>query len=310
MRRFHVIVGLGVCLFAFGCGKSSDSNSSIDNTETAQQIGDVMASIDESGGSNVGDIALLEAGGAERMFARLDSHPAHPVRFAVAMERWNEILIPRAQAASCRLSPGFGSCSGTTLVRNFNGCTIGASALTGTVALTWGDGASGCAFSANGQSITRVPNFTISGRRGGSLAVTKSGSVGQKITRSSAGVFGFTSDGIRRVISSNSTVLYDFTTRTTGSGLVITGASRNGRTLSSSGSDSLLVTNNLTSRSCDFVPSNVTWTNSCNCATSGTWSATCSDGKSATLELTGCGTGSFTMDGSSQTVTFDRCYGS
>ncbi|MCM2322947.1 MAG: hypothetical protein NDJ90_06760, partial [Oligoflexia bacterium] len=60
--------------------------------------------------------------------------------------------------------------------------------------------------------------------------------------------------------------------------------------------------------SCSFSPSNVTWTSTCNCAVNGTWNGTCSDGKTASLDITGCGTATLTIDAITQDVAFDRCY--
>ena len=54
------------------------------------------------------------------------------------------------------------------------------------------------------------------------------------------------------------------------------------------------------------------WTPTCNCATSGSLTGTVSgggkdDGKAATVTITGCGTAEVTIDGDSESVTRDRC---
>jgi hypothetical protein len=173
------------------------------------------------------------------------------------------------------------------------------------VTLTWaGGGASNCTMSASGDSITRNPNFTLTGPRGGTLTVTKTGTIGQKIERGSAATsLTYTNDGINRKIAKSGTTLYDFTTSTT-SGITITGNSRTSRVLSGGG---LQVVNNLKNVTCTVAPTAVTWTSTCTCATSGTWSGTCSDGKSYSLEITGCGTARLTASSATADITFDRC---
>jgi hypothetical protein len=291
-----VLAAAGLAALSGGsCGKKDDESSSTDIQETGQQVGDVMASIDESGGGS-GSYALLEDS-ARRTYARL----------APGELRAPWSLVPEAQAATCGIST-FSGCVSNVNTRTFGGCTIGAATFNGTVTLTFSDAATDntCLLTANGHSITRDPNFTVTGRRGATLTVAKTGTNGQKIERASAGVFSFTNDGIRRYFTTGGgSTLFDFTTQTT-SAITVTGASRSGRTLSGG---TLRVTNNLTNTSCDFVPSSVTWDATCNCPTSGSWSATCSDGKSATLSITGCGTATLTMGSESEDFTFDRCVG-
>lgn len=54
-------------LVVTGCGKNGEG-STTDISETGQQIGDAMASVDESGG-NSGSLAMLES--TRRVYARL-----------------------------------------------------------------------------------------------------------------------------------------------------------------------------------------------------------------------------------------------
>lgn len=308
MKNLNKLTLTVVTLSLLACAKNEDKKST-DIQETAQQIGDVMASIDESSGSSSGSlISFVDQRSTEKMFARL--LPQSPVNKFAAYEHISQILLPNAQAAACSVTNTFSSCSSNVVTRTFGGCSIGSATLDGTVSLTWSDSAvdTTCAIAANGHSITRVPNFTITGRRGGTLTVSKTGSIGQRITRDSAGSYTFTNDGIKRVIAYQGTTLFDFTTETVGSGLTVTGVSRGGRTLSASGGAGLKVTNNSSGVVCTYTPSNVTWSSSCSCATSGSWSSTCSDGKSSSLTITGCGTGSFSMGSESESLTFDRCY--
>ncbi len=284
-------------LFALAqCGKST---STTDIEETGQQVGDAMASIDESGGSS-GTLAQLDLN--EKTLRRLA-----PPSF---LETIKDKIIPESYAATCALSSTFGSCSSNTITRNFNGCTIGTATLTGTVTLAWGGSSASCVMSAANDYITRSPSFLLTGRRGATLTSTKTGTFGQKLTWTSGTgttrVMSYSNDGIRRFFTDTSgTVTYDFTTTTT-SAITVTGTSRANRVLSGG---SLRVTNNLTSLSCDYVPTNVTWTSTCSCASSGTWSGSCSDGKTSTVTITGCGTASLVMGPDTQTLNFDRCYG-
>lgn len=265
----HPFAWILVSLVAFaGCG--TDPAVTVDVEETAQQVGDVMASIDESGGNANGSTSLTRAG-------------------------------------SCASASTYGACAGSTIVRTFNGCTIGGATLTGTVTLTWSGGT--CALGAANDTITRDPSFTLTGRRGATMTVSKTGAFGQRLTwQSGSGVnkvFAFDNDGIRRVIASGSSTLFDFTTTTT-SPLIIQGTQRTNRLINAG---TLRVANNLTSVTCDFTPVNVTWSATCNCADSGSWDATCSDGTSASVFITGCGTAIFTLGEARQAMNFDRCYG-
>ena len=50
MKIIIIVLALGV--FISGCKKADEAAATTDIQETAQQVGDVMASVDESGGSN------------------------------------------------------------------------------------------------------------------------------------------------------------------------------------------------------------------------------------------------------------------
>jgi hypothetical protein len=290
--------GLGLILLVgllFSCSKKVESNSAADDIEeTAQQVGDVVASIDEVGGVN-GAIVLNERA-IDRTFARLGYGPS-----------LFELMIPNAYAATCGAST-FLSCSSNRVTRSFLGCTLGGGTYTGTVTLNWGGSSSNCVLQAPTDTITRVPNFTVTGRRNATLEVSKTGTIGQRLTWDSGTgtnkVFQFTNDGIRRVFTGPSgTVLFDLTT-TTSSPITVTGTSRSSRFMDGG---TLKVTNNVSGVTCDFSPSSVSWSSGCNCPTMGSWSATCSDGKTSTLTHTGCGTANFTLGAISASVTLDRC---
>lgn len=289
-------------LLLTGCGKAD-----LDDTdrENAQQIGDSMASIDESGSG--GTIAMNSLD--EDKILR-DSRPLF-ARYGVTLKSSRFSLIPEAQALSCLLTSSYisPSCSSNTLVRTFGGCTVGLASFAGTVTLVWGGSSASCTMGATGDTITRTPSFTVTGLLGATLSVTQTGSIGQRLTWVSGTYpsrsYSFSNDGIRRVFTVGGTSLLDFTTMTT-SNIGITGNLRSNRVINGG---TLRVTNNLTGVVCDYSPSSVAWSSTCNCPTSGTWSGSCTDGKQGVLTLTGCGTADFEFNDREGTVNFDRCYG-
>ncbi len=304
MKNLKIITALFLSLTVAACGGSS-GGASADIQETAQQVGDVMASVDESSGVENGAYARLESQGLEQRFARL----LPPKSLREHARSLFSAVVPPVYAAGCGGTTTFGACTNNVVLRNFDECTIGSTTLDGTIMLTWDDGVvdNTCTLDSDGDSITRDPNFTLTGRRGGTMTVTKTATFGQRLTRLGSGVFGLTSDGIRRVIAFQGTSLFDFTSETTGE-LTVSGTSRSGRVLTSTTGAGIKVTNNLSGVNCTFVPTDVTWTGTCNCATSGSWSGSCSDSTSAALEITGCGTALFIMGTETENVTFDRCY--
>jgi hypothetical protein len=279
----------------------AEDELNVDLAEGAQQIGDVMASIDEAGG-NTGSLALLH--GQSKYFAKKEKTLPGSAILGI-IDIFNP--IQQAEATACKDATTFNSCTNNVITRDFAGCTVGSATFTGNVTLSYNDAGTDntCQLASTGHSITRVPNFQVTGRREATLTVSKSGTVGQVITRgATANDLTFSNDGIRRVFSAAGEDLFDFTTLTT-SNITITGAARNGRVLNGG---NLRVTNNISNLSCNYVPTNVTWSSSCNCASSGSWTGTCSDGKSSAVEITGCGSAIITMSDKSESLTFDRCY--
>ncbi len=281
-----------VCLSIAGCNKDKDDSKVTDISEAGQQVGDVMASIDESGGTSNGSISSNEFEAVKRTFTR------HGV--AIDKLGFSQIIIPEAQAALCS-SSSFSACSSGSRTKTLSSCTVGGATFAGSIALAFSD--SSCSMAANGATVSRTPNFTVTGRRGGTLTVEKTGAYGQKMTKGSSSLT-LENDGIRRSFNINGQTLFDFTTTTT-TAMTVTGTSRANRTITGG---QLKITNNSTSAYCTISPNNVTYTSSCNCATSGTWSGACSDGDSFSLELSGCGSASLTIGAESESVTFDRCY--
>ena len=302
-----ILLTFVLALFFSSCVKVEETTSA-DIQETAQQVGDVMASIDEAGRRS-GSLAYNQKLIKEKS---LNSF-ARYAPLSLSENIMSKLFLLKANATACA-DTGFATCNTTTdtIVRSFAGCTVGSAVFSGDVTLTWGSGGAthaDCSLgSTAGAYITRVPNFTVTGRRSAVLSVTKTGSVGQRITWSlgtgANKVFAFSNDGIRRSFVSGTTTLFDQTTATSGD-ITVTGTDRTNRVMNNG---SLNVTNNLTSVVCNYVPTNVTWASStCNCPTSGSWSGSCSDGKSTTLVITGCGTATYTEGETTESVSFDRC---
>lgn len=294
-RHLGLFTALMITLAASGCGSELlGVNASESTDELGQQVGDILASIDEMGGSSSGSYPLMMRPQAQlkQSFDLRDS-----------LDQW---LIPRAEAASCQVGSSYSACFANTITRTFNGCTFGSIQASGTVTLTWGGGAALCIGSGAGSTITRSPNFTLANRRGATLTIQKSGTYGQRVTDLGASNYKFESDGIRRTYknSSNYTSL-DFSTETTAA-MNISGGARSGRVL---GGGTIKITNRLTGVSCSISPTSVTWGNNCNCATSGSFSGSCSDGKTISANIVGCGSLRLTYDNDTSDVELDRCFG-
>ena len=114
------------------CSKEDRIQSDIQ--EAGQQIGGLMASVDESSGNDSGTYALLKSN--QKMFAKLNK----PSLFESTLGSVLESVKPnKAYAASCGLSTTFSSCSSNSVTRDFGGCTVGALSFTGTVDLAFTD---------------------------------------------------------------------------------------------------------------------------------------------------------------------------
>lgn len=285
-----------------GCKKTDDEATySVDTTaESAQQVGDVTASVDESGGLASGSYTMnSEIESIKKTYARLSGEELNDKTIS-------QFIIPKAEAAAC-ITTTFGGCTANKRIREFGGCLIGTSgAINGNVTLTFaGPDAGACGMGNTGDSATRVPAFTITGLRGATFTVSAP-TTGQVVTRGAGAASTFNNTGIRRTFTTpkGSTIL-DITT-TTGSAISISGATRSVRQMSAG---SLVVTNNLTSEVCTLTPNTVAWTGGCNCPTSGNFDGSCTGGK--TFKVTFGGTcGTVTVDTNTETgkiVTLDRC---
>ncbi len=296
-RQIPWTAPLFIAMLFAGCAKKT-TDTTTDIAEPAQQIADVMASIDEVAGASGSYLVKVPDLSTKRLFARYNVETAPNLSF-----------VPTANAASCA-SAGSGAftTSGSSpcvLTRTFNVCTIGFGTFVGNVEMTF-SGAT-CKLASNGQSVVRAPEFQVTGLRDSLLTVSVpagASPAGQQISRISATEYTFTNGGIQRVFTKDGNTVFDFTTTTT-SAISLSGAIRSNRVLSGG---SLRVTNNVSGRTCDYVPTNVTWGSTCNCPTSGSWTGSCSDGTSTTLNITGCGSGTFTIGTDTNSVSFDRCY--
>jgi hypothetical protein len=270
MKTFFKISlsSLVVLFLTSGCKVTANPNQNdyVDGTaEVARQISDVMASIDEMGGSS-GTLQTL---------------------------------------ATC-YGNGFGACSSNTVTRNFANCSVGSFLFSGTVSLTWGGSSVACVMQNPGDSITRHPNYSMTGARSGTLSVFKDGTVGERITWASGSgtkVFNYSNDGVRRTISVGGVLYYDVTTSTAGD-ITITGQNRSNRVMNGG---ALKVLNNLNGQTCVIAPQNVSWSDTnCTCASSGSWVGTCG-GTLFRMDLRGCGSAQMMAGNYSEMVTLDRC---
>lgn len=299
MNRKYLLNILGI-LIVFSCILACQKKEEDDIEEMGQQLGDTMASIDEVGGST-GEYPTTSAlkRGAERMFARLVKD--QPLSFSFL----SNAFLPNALAGRCATDPTFSACNSQKITRTFGNCTVGSALFSGTVQFNFTNNDGDCRLNEDGESVSRAPNFTVTGQRGAELIVTVSGNAGQTITRTGANTFTFENDGIRRqFITGGGQTLFNFTTQTT-SAITITGTTRSDRVIDGG---TLRITHELASITCDVSPNDLTWSTGCNCAVSGNWSGTCSDGDAVAMTIAGCGEASFTKGDISVNVVFDRCY--
>lgn len=278
------------------CGDKVDEETTVyAEVQISQQVGDVMASVDEAGTSG-GVIAYNnEMEATKKSLQQIAGIPDKSYKLS--------LFMPEASASSC-FGAGFSTCTSNEIVRTYGSCTVGDFTFTGNVRYTWGT-ATNCVMNGNGSTIKRNPNFSISHSGGVSISVLKTGTNGQMLTRTSAGVYDLTNDGIRRTVVKSGTTIYDMTTTIT-SPIVVTGNSRSGRTLTGG---TIRLTSGLSSATCDLSPSGVSWASTCTCATTGQWTGTCSDTGSFLITITSCGQGTVTVNGTTRDVTFDRCSG-
>jgi len=283
-RVLFTAVVLLLCTTA--CGRGLDEQE-----EYAQAVGDVMSSLDESSGSTGGGFSFLEM---------KEPRSLQESRFSI---------FPEACAASC-LTTAFSSCSGGVSggvkTRTFGDCTLGLgrTTLSGSVTLTFSQ--NGCTMASASDTVTRTADFTLTGRRGGTLTVSSPGG-GQRITRTSSGLT-YSVGGMKRVLrDASGDTIADIETRTL-SDITVSGTTRASRVMDGG----QLEVKNLTQGTTLVIsPSAVTWSSTCNCAVSGSFTGQSSgdEEEDFTLTITGCGTATVEAGGKSEDVTLDRCAG-
>lgn len=291
MTRSLLLLFISFSLF-IGCAEEEDL---LGSESMALQLAEVMTAIDDSGG-DTGSYAFMQ----KEIHKTQKLYPKH------FYAKSSLSLIPKAHAVACSSASTFSGCTNNVITRDFQNCTIGSVSLSGSVSYTFNDALTDntCSLASAGHSVTRDPDFEIRGPLGATYSVSRTGSFGQRVTLTSTpGEFEFTNDGLRRALSLEGVTLSDWSSSTS-SAISVSGSSRTGRVADGG---VLEVTNNLSGVTCDFVPSNVTWGASCNCATSGSWSATCSDGATVSYQVTGCDSGTLITNGTAEQVALNIC---
>ena len=290
MSRRGPQVVLSMVMFvtaATGCRKQGADEAD----QIGASVGEAMASLDES-----------VAGGAAT--AMLPYRRTPDVLRGPLWRRAMDTAIPSAYAASC-WQTSFSACNASGVrTRDFGDCTIGAATLTGSVDLTFTQPA--CVVATAGDAVTRTADFTLTGLYGGTLEVTSPGG-GQTLTKTADG-FNYSVGGMERVLTgAGGHQLFDIATHTTAP-IVVTGSSRADLQIVSG---SFVIVHKLAGYSVTLTADHLTWTSSCNCASSGTLTGTVAggkhDGKSASVTITACGEADVTIDGDTESVSLDRC---
>jgi hypothetical protein len=280
-----VLLAVMMVAAAAGCRKKDEAE------QIGETVGEVMSSLDDSMAGEA-TTALL---------------PFRRVPDELKGSRWQRLLddvIPSAYAASC-WEPAFSACASPgTRTKDFGGCTIGGATLAGTVTLTFSQPQ--CTVLTAGDSVTRVADLTLTGRYGGTLEITAPGG-GQTLMKTADG-FAYSVGGMERVLTGpGGRTLFDVGTRTIAP-IVVTGSSRADLKIVSG---SFEIDHKLAGYKVTLTADNLTWTGSCNCASSGTLTGVVSggkhDGKTASVMITGCGEANVTIDGDTESVSMDRC---
>ncbi len=167
-----------------------------------------------------------------------------------------------------------------------------------------GTGAGTCTIPSANDTVSRIPNYSITGLRGATFSVSAT-TTGQSLKRTGATTFDFTNAGIRRgFVTPKGNTILDITT-TVVSPIQVTGNGRTSRTVSGG---TLVVANNLSGVSCNLQPTAVSWSVGCNCPTSGSWAGSCSDASTFSVAFGAvCGHATVTKGSEVNDVVMDRC---
>ncbi len=296
--KTKIVNSLAILCLLSSCIQNADDVYEIDApTELAQHVGDSLVSIDESGGTTNGQISYTNPVGFEKSFVRLAG--GQPMKFS-------DLFVSQSYATTCS-DKVFEACANSQRVRNFAGCTIaGGGAINGNVTLTYtGATATSCTAPASGNTISRIPNFSIVGLRGATFVVSAP-TTGQTMTRqSNLTSFLLSNAGINRnFTTSRGTVVVDSTI--TATNLYVSGNSRLNRTVSGG---SMSIEDHVSNSSCALtIATPLIWGNDkCNCPTSGVINGTCTDVPTMSITF-GSTCGEVALDkGTLQIVTLDRC---
>lgn len=288
MGTKHLAAVAALSVLLAGCGRA--------NFQEIEEVGhaaaDLFASLDETG----------QGGG----FASLAPALHRPdLSRGSLLDQAVDLVLPPAWAAAC-WTVRFTACQEGLRTKDFADCNLGLAKLSGSVELTFSDAA--CALSDAGQSVNRNANFTLTGRRNATLAVSSAGG-GQKVTRTADGWL-YAVPGMHRVAKNAAGApLFDLSTRTL-EDLVVTGFSRANRVVKSGKFE---VKHNLAGYTVVYAPENLAWNGTCNCPVSGKLVGTATDASGteavSTIEVAGCGTGKVAVGEQTAEVTFDRCVG-
>lgn len=278
---------------AAGCRKTSTGDD--ETGQIGNAVGEAMASLDESvsGGSAT---AMLPV-----PFRRAPDELRGPL-----WRRAMDAVIPAAYAAdatSC-WTPTFSACNAGVRTKDYGNCNLGLAKLSGTVTLTFTQQL--CLIATDGDAVTRTADLTLTGLYGGTLEVTSPGG-GQTLAKS-AGGFTYSVAGMERVLTGpGGRKIFDIAT-STAAPIVVTGSSRADLTIVSG---SFVIDHKLAGYTVTLTANNLAWTSSCNCASSGTLTGMVAggrhDGKSASVTITACGEADVTIDGTTESVSLDRC---
>jgi len=279
-------------LIVSSCAKKSldETSTSVDaNTaETESALTAVSGTLDEQSGSS---------------FSTYKSEKSHLF----------SLLINQSQASEC-MRPVFASCSSSVRTMDYVGCSLGSSSktLSGQASLTYSNPS--CVLSADGDSVTRTYDISISGPRGGVITLgsavksdyrgTSYGG-GGRITQTASG-HDLDILGKHKVLSFKGINLYDVSIRTLAPLQITGGLSRSARNIVSG---QLEINHNKAERTAVWTFNNLQYSSSCCHPVSGSIDIAWTGSKVGTgqINFQGCGIAELTEDGQSQSIEMSYC---
>lgn len=272
-----------------GCGKKLESEITVDPE----------AAVIESATAMLSGMADDQAGSS---YARLS-----PVNWK------QQLLLPEAFASSCS-RPVYSSCVSGVKSESYVNCNPGISSYTmnGVVDLNYSSAV--CSFSANGDTVTRTYDVTISGPRGGSLAISSANKAdyrgtsyggGGQLTVTPAG-WDLAILGKHKNLSYKGRSLYDVSLRTLTPIQVSGSLSRSSRQMTAG---QLELNHNLAQFTAVFTPQNLQWNNTCCHPVSGSFNVAWSGTKTGTATVTfqGCGQAEVNENGQTRDIEISYC---